>query len=149
MRPPEGRRYKKPHPPTCLSSTWFKKHGPLKARITKNNDLFLEHDYFRFMPDMVIGDLLERGIVVYFAGENRLGLEHKLHCLIGNDHVVKQLVASPGIKVPKKVTKLLIVMQFGKKEEDRDVLVDDEDDECTYQELLICEVSTILDSRAI
>ena len=148
-RPLEGRRYKKSHPPTCLSSAWFKKHGPLKARITKNNDLFLEHDYFRFMPQMVIRDILERGVVVYFSGEKRLGLEHKLHSLAGNDRVVKQLIASPGIKVPRRVTRLIIVVQFGRKEEDRDILVDDEDEECTYQEVLICEVSTILDLRSI
>ncbi len=135
-----------------MSSAWFKKHGPLKARITKNGDLFLEHDNFRSMPPMVIGDILERGVVVYFAGDNRLGLEHGLHCLTGDGQVVKQFVASPGIKAPRKVTRLAIVMQFGKKEEARDILIDnddDEDDEGTYQEVLICEVSTILDLRTI
>ncbi|MHB8831320.1 MAG: hypothetical protein ACYC44_04375 [Patescibacteria group bacterium] len=133
-----------------MSSAWFKKHGPLKARVTKNGDLFLEHDSFRSMSSMVIGDILERGVVVYFAGDNRLGLEHRLHCLIGDGQVVKQFVASPGIKVPRKVTRLIIVMQFGKKEEDRDILInedDDEDDEGMYQEVLICEVDTVCDLR--
>lgn len=153
-RPPDVKRYKKSHPPTCMSSAWFKKHGPLRARITRNGDLFLDHDSFRSMPSMVIGDLLERGVVVYFAGENRLGLEHKLHCLIGGDQKVRNFIATPGSgKVPRGVTRLSIVMQFGKKDGGKDILVDedddDEEDECTYQEMLICEVSTICDLRNI
>ncbi len=87
--------------PTSLSSLWFKKHGPFRARVNKMGALVLEHDEIGSIPHSVIMDLL-RAEIFYYGESDWLETYHPFRSWLAKGEPILKFVdrTSFGQKVP-------------------------------------------------
>lgn len=113
QRPRSAKLRKKPRPVATLSSAWFKRHGPFRAKITKLGGLILEHDEMASIPDWVIFDLICSD-VLYFSESARLPERHDFSSWLCRGRAFKFIDRSSfGQRVPVEATQIGIFCRHG------------------------------------